>query len=173
MRFYSIRNSEGISVSLRVCLLDFKDHWPNKAFAWWCYLTNKYQNAFRSNICYADLCHARAILHKRKNTEYNSVPQSILVVAVKWRHHANTFSASELCEKFVPAISFTCCKCVSTAAHYGSSSDAVCQFGRTLLFHFLDNCRLGRLHSNGGFDFCLCINHLVVDVAEEFFTLAV
>ena len=30
-----------------------------------------------------DLCHARAILHKRKNTECNSLPQSILVVVVK------------------------------------------------------------------------------------------
>ena len=26
---------------------------------------------------------------KEKNTEYNSLPQSILVVVVKWRHHAN------------------------------------------------------------------------------------
>ena len=42
-----------------------------------------YQNAFRCNLCYADLCHARAILHKRNNTEYNSLPQSILVVVVK------------------------------------------------------------------------------------------
>ena len=25
-----------------------------------------YQNAFRCNLCNADLCHARAILHKRK-----------------------------------------------------------------------------------------------------------
>ena len=48
-----------------------------------------YQNAFRCNLCYVDLCHARAILHKRKNTEYNSLPQSIMVVLVKWRHHAN------------------------------------------------------------------------------------
>ena len=33
---------------------------------------------------YADLCHARVILHKRKsNTEYNSLPQSILGVVVK------------------------------------------------------------------------------------------
>ena len=42
-----------------------------------------YQNAFRCSLCYADLCHARAILHKRKNTEYNSLPQSILVLVVK------------------------------------------------------------------------------------------
>ena len=42
-----------------------------------------YQNAFWCNLCYADLCHARAILHKRKNTEYNSLPQSILVTVVK------------------------------------------------------------------------------------------
>ena len=42
-----------------------------------------YQNALRCNLCNADLCHARAILHKRKNTEYNSLPQSILVALVK------------------------------------------------------------------------------------------
>ena len=36
-------------------------------------------------LCYADLCHAQAILHKRrKNTEYSSLPQSILVVVIKW-----------------------------------------------------------------------------------------
>ena len=48
-----------------------------------------YQNAFRCNLCSADFCHARAILHKRKYTEYNNLPQSILGVVVKWRHHAN------------------------------------------------------------------------------------
>ena len=48
-----------------------------------------YQNAFCCKLCYADLCHAWALLHKRKNTEYNSLPQSILVVVVEWRHHAN------------------------------------------------------------------------------------
>ena len=43
-----------------------------------------YQNAFRCNLCYSHLCHARVILHKReKNTEHYSVPQSILVVVVK------------------------------------------------------------------------------------------
>ena len=43
-----------------------------------------YQNAFRCNLCNADLCHARAILHKeKKNNEYNSLPQSILVLVVK------------------------------------------------------------------------------------------
>ena len=47
-----------------------------------------YQNAFRCHLCYADLCHARAILLKRKNTEYNSLPQSILVLVIEWRHHA-------------------------------------------------------------------------------------
>ena len=48
-----------------------------------------YQNAFRCNLWYADLCHARAILHKRTSTGYKSLPQSILVVVVKRRHHAN------------------------------------------------------------------------------------
>ena len=48
-----------------------------------------YQNAFRCSVCNVDLCHARAILHKRNNTEYNSLPQSILVLVVKWRHHTN------------------------------------------------------------------------------------
>ena len=52
-----------------------------------------YQNAFRCNLCNADLCHARVILHKRTNTEYNSLPQSILVVVAKWRHHANVLLA--------------------------------------------------------------------------------
>ena len=48
------------------------------------------------NLCYADLCHARAILHKRKKYgKYNSLPQSILVVVVKWRHHANVVHASQ------------------------------------------------------------------------------
>ena len=43
-----------------------------------------YQNAFRYNLCCADLCHAGAILHKsKKNTECNNLPQSILVVVVK------------------------------------------------------------------------------------------
>ena len=42
-----------------------------------------YQNALRCSLCYADLCHARAILHKRTNTECNSLPQSILVLVVK------------------------------------------------------------------------------------------
>ena len=39
-----------------------------------------YQNAFRCHLFYVGLCHTRAILHKRTNTEYNGV---------KWRHHAN------------------------------------------------------------------------------------
>ena len=42
-----------------------------------------YQNAFRCKLCYADLCHTRVILHKRKNIEYSSLPQSILVLVVK------------------------------------------------------------------------------------------
>ena len=40
-----------------------------------------YQNALRCNLCNADLCHARAILHKAK--KLYSVPQSILGVVVK------------------------------------------------------------------------------------------
>ena len=40
-----------------------------------------YQNAFRCNLCNADLCHARVILQKKK-TEYNNLPQSILVLVV-------------------------------------------------------------------------------------------
>ena len=48
-----------------------------------------YHNAFRCNLCSTDSCHAQAMFHKRKNTEYNSLPQSILVLVVKWRHHAN------------------------------------------------------------------------------------
>ena len=48
-----------------------------------------YQDALRCNLCNADLCHARIILHKRRNSEYDSLPQSILVVAVNCRHHAN------------------------------------------------------------------------------------
>ena len=32
------------------------------------------QNAFRCNLCYADLCHARAILHKRKSAQCDSLP---------------------------------------------------------------------------------------------------
>ena len=47
-------------------------------------ISYNYQNAFRScNLYFVDLCHVRAILHKRKNTEYNSVPLSILGVVVK------------------------------------------------------------------------------------------
>ena len=34
----------------------------------------------QSLLCYVDFCHAWAILHKRKNTEYSSLPQSIVVV---------------------------------------------------------------------------------------------
>ena len=47
-----------------------------------------YQNAFRWNLSNADLCHARAILHKR-NSENISLPQNILVVVAQWGHHAN------------------------------------------------------------------------------------
>ena len=32
----------------------------------------KYQNAFRCNLCYAD--------SQKKNTEYNSLPQSIMIM---------------------------------------------------------------------------------------------
>ena len=39
-----------------------------------------YQNAFRCNLCYADLFHARAI---------HSVPQSVMVDVVNWRDNAN------------------------------------------------------------------------------------
>ena len=46
-------------------------------------LDYNYQNAFRCNLYYVDLCHTRAILHKIQNIEYNSLPQSILVVVVK------------------------------------------------------------------------------------------
>ena len=35
-----------------------------------------YQDAFRCNLCNVDLCHAPAILHKRKDTEYNSLRQT-------------------------------------------------------------------------------------------------
>ena len=42
-----------------------------------------YQNAFCCNLCYADLCHTAVISHKRKPTEYNSLPLSILVVVLK------------------------------------------------------------------------------------------
>ena len=42
-----------------------------------------YQNTFRCNLCNVHSCHARAIRHKRKNTGYNSLPQSILGVVVK------------------------------------------------------------------------------------------
>ena len=35
------------------------------------------------------MCHARAILYKGKITEYNSLPQSILVVVVNRRHRAS------------------------------------------------------------------------------------
>ena len=48
-----------------------------------------YQNAFCYKLCYVDLCHTQGILHKRKNTKYNSLPQSILVLLVKWHHRAN------------------------------------------------------------------------------------
>ena len=44
--------------------------WPGyQAFHEFCMMTSSdynYQNAFRCNFWYADLCHARAILHKRK-----------------------------------------------------------------------------------------------------------
>ena len=53
-----------------------------------------YHNAFRCNVCNADLCHVR--LYKRNNTEHISLPQSILVVVVKWRHHANVYSEPEM-----------------------------------------------------------------------------
>ena len=36
-----------------------------------------YQNAFRFNLCTVHVCHPRAILHKRKNTEYR-------IVVVEW-----------------------------------------------------------------------------------------
>ena len=49
-----------------------------------------YQNAFRCNLCSADLFHTRAILHNRKKyPEYNSVPQSIMVDVVNWRDNVN------------------------------------------------------------------------------------
>ena len=47
-------------------------------------ISYNYQNAFRScNLYFADLYHVRAILHKRKKTEYNSLLQSILVLVAK------------------------------------------------------------------------------------------
>ena len=80
-------------------------HTDNMTFAWWRHSTTTTRMHFAA--IFVMQCHAREIfvwrdrlgegslhtLHRRffrKNTEYSSLPQSILVVVVKWRHHANT-----------------------------------------------------------------------------------
>ena len=61
---------------IQICVCKY-DIYAMASFAY------NYQNALRCNLCYADLCHAQAILDKEKNTENNSMPQSILVIVVK------------------------------------------------------------------------------------------
>ena len=61
---------------------------------------SNYQNAFRCNLCNVDLCHSSM-------TEYNSLPQSILVVVAKWRHLANVFT-------FLAWKDVSCCALVHT-----------------------------------------------------------
>ena len=54
---------------------------------------------FVMQIC---VTHKRNLLHKRETTEYNSWPQSILVLVVKYRHHANVpIIASEYTKLFL------------------------------------------------------------------------
>ena len=45
-------------------------------------------NTFCCNLCIVDVSLTNYSL-QRKNTEYNILPQSILVVVVKLGHHAN------------------------------------------------------------------------------------
>ena len=48
-----------------------------------------YQNAFRCNLCNVHVSSTSDSSQKQKerNTEHTNLPQSILVVVVKWRHH--------------------------------------------------------------------------------------
>ena len=48
-----------------------------------------YQNAIHCNLCNADLCHIRVILHKRKILLSTMACRILVVVTSSWRHHAN------------------------------------------------------------------------------------
>ena len=58
-----------------------------------------YQNAFHCNLCYANLVIHEWFFTKEKDTEYNGLPQSILVAVVKWCHHANVLLQCVACCK--------------------------------------------------------------------------
>ena len=53
-------------------------------------------NTFCCNLCIVDVSLTNYYL-QRKNTEYNILPQSILVVVVKLGHHANALLWQEAC----------------------------------------------------------------------------
>ena len=57
----------------------------NRAFAWWRHLTTTTRMHFAA-IFVMQICVTHERFFTKEKTEYNSLPQSILVLVVKWRH---------------------------------------------------------------------------------------
>ena len=60
-----------------------------RTFAWWRHMTTTTRMYFAAIFVMQMLSRTSDSSQKEKNTEYNSLPQSILVLVVEWRHHAH------------------------------------------------------------------------------------